>query len=221
MSNVTVTAEDTFVFADAVIGGNPGALQVAPKFPLSLAATEDLLNFSNSFPSDVVPTLAADVTADDTTILLDTGAGDQFPLQTFEFSMDDEIIFVGVRSGDTLTECRRGADGSTPAIHFAGATAQLLITALSHNQLVSEVIEIEHLLGPRGSHIFTTEINITSSAPGDFTVAHGLGITPRLVLLQPTSGGAIWFQPALRYDETNLYLTASDAGVTAIAEAWL
>lgn len=64
------------------------------------------------------------------------------------------------------------------------------------------------------------EIEITAAAPGAFTVAHGLGAEPALVLLQMTSDGEIWFQVA-RYDANNLYLEASAAGVTCIAVAML
>jgi hypothetical protein len=65
-----------------------------------------------------------------------------------------------------------------------------------------------------------TEIALAPSAPGDFTVAHGLGAAPSYVLIQMTSGGAIWFQAGTRYDSTNLYLVASDAGITGYAEAF-
>ena len=63
------------------------------------------------------------------------------------------------------------------------------------------------------------EIALAPSAPGNFTVAHGLGSTPKVVLIQMTSGGQIWFQTA-RYDSINLYLVASDAGLTGYAEMW-
>jgi hypothetical protein len=64
------------------------------------------------------------------------------------------------------------------------------------------------------------EIEITAGAAGNFTVAHGLGALPGLVLLQMTSGGEIWFQSA-RYDGTYLYLTASAAGLTCTASLWM
>jgi hypothetical protein len=73
----------------------------------------------------------------------------------------------------------------------------------------------------RGSGLPTPiEIALAPGAPGNFSVAHGLGATPKLVLVQMTSGGAIWFQPATRYDATNLYLVASDGGLTGYAEIW-
>jgi hypothetical protein len=62
----------------------------------------------------------------------------------------------------------------------------------------------------------SAEVDLAPSGPGDFTVAHGFGGTPALVLIQMTSGGNIWFRGA-RYDGTSLYLTASDGGVTGKA----
>ena len=59
-------------------------------------------------------------------------------------------------------------------------------------------------------------IPVIPSGPGNFTVAHGLGQVPALVLLDMTSAGEIWFQPT-RYDDTDIKLVASAAGVTAIA----
>jgi len=64
-----------------------------------------------------------------------------------------------------------------------------------------------------------TEVSLAPSAPGNFTVAHGLGRTPVVGFVQMTSGGEIWFQTS-RYDVTNLYLTASAGGITGKAELW-
>ena len=71
-----------------------------------------------------------------------------------------------------------------------------------------------------GSGAPSAEVALTPSDPGDFTVAHGLASTPSAVLIQMTSGGLIWFQTPLRYDDTNLYLVASDADITGNAEIW-
>lgn len=63
------------------------------------------------------------------------------------------------------------------------------------------------------------EIALTPSDAGNFTVAHTLGITPVLVLLQMTSGGAIWQQVPVA-DASNVYLVASAGGITGYAELW-
>lgn len=65
------------------------------------------------------------------------------------------------------------------------------------------------------------EIALTPGSPGNFTVAHGLPAAPAFVLIQMDSGGDIWFQTPLRYDATNLYLTASDGGIVGKAQCWL
>lgn len=154
-THVTVGAEDTLVMADVAFGGNSGALQVPPKFPLAIAATKDLLNWSNTFPTEPIPTLAVDIGLTDTTINLTSGNGAQLPTENFEVSIDAEIIFVNQRGGDALLNCVRGVEGSVVALHFTGANVQLLITALSHNQLVSEVIAIEQELGPKAVNVRT------------------------------------------------------------------
>jgi hypothetical protein len=61
----------------------------------------------------------------------------------------------------------------------------------------------------------TVSIPFDTSAPGDFTLAHNLGIVPSTIIIEFTDGGTIWFQPQ-RYDSENLYLVASDAGVTGV-----
>jgi hypothetical protein len=58
-------------------------------------------------------------------------------------------------------------------------------------------------------------IPFTTTAFGNFTLAHNLGIVPTTVIFEFTDGGSVWFQP-LRYDATNLYLVASAPGVTGV-----
>lgn len=59
-------------------------------------------------------------------------------------------------------------------------------------------------------------IPFDTSAPGDFTLAHNLGIVPSTVIFEFTDGGTVWFQPQ-RFDAMNLYLVASDADITGVA----
>jgi hypothetical protein len=63
-------------------------------------------------------------------------------------------------------------------------------------------------------------VSVAPSVPGNFTVAHILGRVPVCAIIQMTSGGAIWFQTPTSYDGTNLYLVASDAGVTGKVIVW-
>ena len=62
-----------------------------------------------------------------------------------------------------------------------------------------------------------TNIALAPSAPGNFTVAHGLGAAPTSVVITMTSSGGIWLQSPIGFDATNLYLVASDVGVTGNA----
>lgn len=64
------------------------------------------------------------------------------------------------------------------------------------------------------------QVSAAPSAPGNFTVAHLLGRSPVGVSVFMTSGGAIWFQSPINFDATNLYLVASDTGVTAKVIVW-
>ena len=57
---------------------------------------------------------------------------------------------------------------------------------------------------------------ISAPNPGAFTIGHNLGCTPREADIQMTSLGFIgWQSPTKKYDSTNLYLMASDGGLTA------
>ena len=63
-------------------------------------------------------------------------------------------------------------------------------------------------------------LEVTASEGGNFTVAHGLSGVPFLIEIIPTSAGKIWAQPDFS-DGTNIYLSASDTGVTATVIVYL
>jgi hypothetical protein len=64
------------------------------------------------------------------------------------------------------------------------------------------------------------QIPVAPSGPGNFTVPHLLGRTPIGAQIRMTSPGAIWWQSPTDVDDVNLYLVASDAGVTAKVQVW-
>lgn len=64
------------------------------------------------------------------------------------------------------------------------------------------------------------QIPVAPSAPGNFTVPHLLGRTPIGAHVRMTSPGAIWWQSPTDVDGVNLYLVASDVGVTAKVQIW-
>jgi hypothetical protein len=56
-------------------------------------------------------------------------------------------------------------------------------------------------------------LSAAPSAAGNFQIAHGLSGTPSRISILPTSAGSIWQQAPP--DATYVYLSASDAGITA------
>jgi len=64
------------------------------------------------------------------------------------------------------------------------------------------------------------QILVAPSGPGNVTVAHLLGRAPVGANVRMTSPGAIWWQSPTDMDDVNLYLVASDAGVTAKVQVW-
>ncbi len=71
----------------------------------------------------------------------------------------------------------------------------------------------------QGSSVFG-QISMAPAAPGSFTVPHLLGRAPIGAQIRMTSAGAIWWQSPTDTDTVNLYLVASDAGVTAKVQVW-
>jgi len=64
------------------------------------------------------------------------------------------------------------------------------------------------------------QIPVAPAAPGNFAVPHLLGRTPVGATVRMTSPGSIWWQQPVDMDNVNLYLVASDAGVTAKVQIW-
>ena len=94
----------------------------------------------------------------------------------------------------------------------AAATAQSNAETFAANasNLSSGTVAAARL--PAGCAVVST-LSATPSAGGNFTMAHGLSSAPSRISILMTSGGAIWAQtPA--FDGTNVYLVASDGGVT-------
>ena len=93
----------------------------------------------------------------------------------------------------------------------ASAGDALIGRAVTSATAVISVIQATRLYG---------QVPLAPATSGNFTVAHLLGRTPVGATVQMTSSGAIWFQPALLFDATNLYMVASASGVTAQAQIW-
>lgn len=146
------------------------------KFPANIASATDLLEHINVVPSASTPTLASTINNSVTSLSVGSGQGSQFPASNFVISIDDEIMFVGSRSGDTLSSLIRGYEGTTAASHTAGAQVLANVTALAHNQMAAEVIALEQQVFAMQYPALSTPVtaNFTDSAWGGGNTAASL-----------------------------------------------
>ena len=85
-------------------------------------------------------TLAADVSLLDTTVTLTSGSG--FP-ESGRVQIDSEILTYAALSGNNLTGCVRGVNGTTAATHTSGAAvncATLIVSNADHGALVNDFV---------------------------------------------------------------------------------
>jgi len=78
-----------------------------------------LVQRNNGMDSPIGATLPSQLSASATTITLSSTAG--LPAQGF-IKIDNEVIVYGYITGNTLYNCFRGQQGTTPAIHVLGST---------------------------------------------------------------------------------------------------
>jgi hypothetical protein len=151
------------------------------------------------------------------------------------------IAVVFTAAPDAVLSLAPGASGNFSVAHGLAATPALALvqmTAPVPSAIWSQATEIDAtninlfavdaastgkcyvwLSPPKAPGSSFAEVALAPSAAGNFTVAHGLGKAPTLVIVRMKSGGAIWLQSPAS-DATNLYLAASDGGVTGVAEIW-
>ncbi len=86
--------------------------------------------------------------------------------------------------------------------------------------LGSVTTDATHVLAVTNATKVYGRLAVSAAAAGNFSINHNLGRAPLGAIIYMTSGGALWFQPTTLFDATNLYLTASDAGVTASIQIW-
>lgn len=83
---------------------------------------------TESYANLATSSLVFDIGVDDDTLTVQDG--DDFPLAgDFRIVIHDEIIIGGDRSGDTVTDLTRGAEGTTAATHAAGSPVVHVLTA--------------------------------------------------------------------------------------------
>jgi hypothetical protein len=91
---------------------------------------------------------------------------------------------------------------------------QGIVNSLAYNS--SQISAITAALSNGNtSGVIIAVVPITSPSPcTSFAVAHGLSAPPLTAIICMTSSGTMWFQTPM-FDATNLYLGASDVGITA------
>lgn len=106
-------------------------------------------------------TLASDITDVATSLTVAGGEGSKFPsVFPFHISIDDEIIKVGARSGDTLSSLTRAQEGTSAAAHSSGAGVELRITAQQMSDVHTAVNTLED-----ASHAKYTDAEAISAVP--------------------------------------------------------
>jgi hypothetical protein len=106
-------------------------------WPTSVATDADLYVVVNNLQDF----LSGSITSGDTTVTLADAT--DFPATGGYVSVEQEIIKYAAKSGNQLTGCTRGADGTSAAAH-AGATPVFMYwVADHHNKLKNELIAIE------------------------------------------------------------------------------
>lgn len=87
-------------------------------------------------------------------------------------------------------------------------------------QLAAAVKRVANASGAPPGYPRVLSVEAIPGQGGKFTVAHKLNCTPSAVAVQMTSMGFIALQYPKSYDSTNIYLIASDSGLTAQVLIW-
>lgn len=142
------------------------------KYPAAIAQVGDLLNQANKSASAPEPVLGAALSSTSITATLKTGTGVNLPTDNFVVMIDQELIFVTSRSGDTLNSMVRGYESTGPQAHSSGANVDAFMTALSHNQLAAEINAIEVALGTNLANLILAS---TLAQPNGVATLDGTG----------------------------------------------
>lgn len=94
-------------------------------------------NFENVPPSNETELVTAITTTAQSVFDVDTGQGADYPTTDFVVLIEDELLFIASRSGDTFTVATigtdgfdgRGWDGTTPALHAATTRVEAAFSA--------------------------------------------------------------------------------------------
>lgn len=110
------------------------------QYPASLDTTASLMRVINNYAT----TLTSTINSSQTIIPLVSTSGLQAPGTV---SIGSEVIYYLTITGNTLTSCIRGFDGTTAAAASIGSKVEQRWVAVHHNLLASAIAGIEQLLG--------------------------------------------------------------------------
>lgn len=128
---------------------------IAAKFPAAIVAQADLGGPLNSIPANEL-VLNTSLLSTDTSVVATVTIPTTFPTSGW-LTIDSEVMHYSSYTGSTFTIDVRGAQtaygAGVAAAHTSGATIGLYYTAQALDQLRSEVIAVENLLGVQGGSL--------------------------------------------------------------------
>lgn len=146
-----------------------------------------------------------------------SGSGSTF-VASISYAAGGNLIFThstGIWGFDGGVDAETGFSSN----HVKGISGTF-ITADSKTATVSGGIITDLVTSGSPGGITFIQEPFTTTAPGNFTVAHTLGKVPTGAIIQLTSGGEVWFQSPTMFDGSNVYLTASDTGLTGFVQVF-
>ena len=105
---------------------------------------------------------------DATATSFDVEDGAIFPTDAFLVTVNEEIMFIGTRSGNTFTNITRGVEGTVKAAHDAGDAVENRFTAGAHIQLIDAIDGVTgdlaaHKAESANKHIAESGTNLNGS----------------------------------------------------------
>ncbi len=107
----------------------------------------------NKLKDDAYSTLASGISASDTTFSYATGEGSRFPTPPYKVVIGkSEIVKVTGQSGDSVTSCLRGQDGTTAQAWDAGTLVEIQVIASDITDLQTATNNLEAQFDPSTGH---------------------------------------------------------------------